>query len=341
MLRCFSLAKLGIGNVAPNPMVGAVLVYDGRIIGEGYHRQYGGTHAEINCINSVNETDKHLISKSILYVSLEPCVHHGKTPPCTDRIISEKVPHVVIGCRDSFEEVNGKGIEKLKAAGIKVTSGILEQEALELNKRFFTFFQKKRPYIILKWAQSHDKKIAGENFKRISISNDYTNRLVHKWRSEEASIIIGTNTALYDNPSLTTRFWQGRNPVRLIVDMELRLPGSLQVFDGVVKTIVFNKLKNEESSRVCYVKIQEDHFVRNLKEALFHMNIQSVIVEGGSQFLQSFIDAGCWDEARVIENSRIIIGKGVEAPVLKEGYFISQEKIETDFISYYKNVMQA
>ncbi|HEY2720248.1 MAG TPA: bifunctional diaminohydroxyphosphoribosylaminopyrimidine deaminase/5-amino-6-(5-phosphoribosylamino)uracil reductase RibD, partial [Chitinophagaceae bacterium] len=224
MHRCLDLARLGAGHVAPNPMVGAVLVHDERIIGEGYHQQYGGPHAEPNCIASVKKEEQHLISESILYVSLEPCAHYGKTPPCADLIIKNKIPRVVIGCFDPFEEVNGKGIEKLKGAGIDVLVGILEHECKKLNKRFFLYYQQHRPYIILKWAQSSNQKIGAGAGNRTYISNEFTNRLVHKWRSEEAAILVGTNTALQDDPELTTRSWIGNNPRRLVMDMDLKLP---------------------------------------------------------------------------------------------------------------------
>src|SRR4026209_222335 len=207
MLRCLELAEKGSGYVAPNPMVGAVLVHDGKIIGEGYHRQYGQAHAEVNCLSSIKEGDKNKIARSVLYVSLEPCSHFGKTPPCTDLIITNKIPNVVIGCSDPFKEVNGKGIEKLKAAGVNVVYGILERECQQLNKRFFTFHTRHRPYIILKWAETADGKIAGDGASRLFISNEQTNRLVHKWRSEEASILVGTNTVLMHDPELTTRNW--------------------------------------------------------------------------------------------------------------------------------------
>ncbi len=237
MHRCLELARLGAGYVAPNPMVGAVLLHEGRIIGEGWHKEYGKAHAEVNCINAVKESERQFISQSTLYVSLEPCAHHGKTPPCTDLIIRHKIPRVVIGCRDSFKEVDGKGIEKLKAAGIEVETAVLEQECRELNKRFFTFHTKQRPYIILKWAQTSDGFIAPlippkvgisePQTQRLFISNEYSNILVHQWRSEEAAIMVGTNTALLDNPELTTRLWPGPSPVRLVIDLNLRLPDSL------------------------------------------------------------------------------------------------------------------
>ncbi|MFI5128490.1 MAG: bifunctional diaminohydroxyphosphoribosylaminopyrimidine deaminase/5-amino-6-(5-phosphoribosylamino)uracil reductase RibD, partial [Chitinophagales bacterium] len=251
MYRCLELAKLGAGQVAPNPMVGAVLVHDDRIIGEGYHQKYGEAHAEVNCIGQAalsGLTDA--ISQSTLYVSLEPCSHFGKTPPCTDLIIKHKIPKVVIGCRDPFKEVNGKGIEKLIAAGIEVQQGVLEKECIDLNKRFLTFHTQHRPYIILKWAETADGFMAPpapqggireESVRqRLLISNEYTNRLVHRWRSEEAAILVGTNTIENDDPELTTRLWPGHSPVRLIVDMNLRLPSSLKVFNGQEETIIFN-----------------------------------------------------------------------------------------------------
>ena len=218
MQRCIELAQLGAGTVAPNPLVGAVLVYNERIIGEGYHQQFGQAHAEVNCISAVAEADRELISLSTLYVSLEPCAHFGKTPPCTDLIIAHKIPTVVIGCRDPFKEVDGKGIEKLLAAAVEIVHPFMEAACRELNKRFFTFHTKQRPYIILKWAQTDNGIIGHSDHSRLLISNDFTNRLVHKWRSEEAGIMVGTNTALFDNPSLGNRLWNGAQPVRLVVD---------------------------------------------------------------------------------------------------------------------------
>lgn len=343
MLRCLELAKLGAGHVAPNPMVGAVLVYEDRIIGEGWHQEYGKAHAEVNCVNAVKEEDRKLIPLSTLYVSLEPCAHFGKTPPCADLIIVNKIPNVVIGCRDPFEEVNGKGIEKLKAAGINVESGILEEECTLLNKRFFTFHTKKRPYLLLKWAQSNDGFIAGENSNRLLISNENTNRLVHKWRSEEAAIMVGTNTALHDDPSLTTRLWPGPSPVRVVIDMNIRLPGSLKVFDGSVKTIVFNTIKEDDKPNLSFIKLdKQKQFIPQLMDALYKLKIQSVLVEGGAALLQTFIESGIWDEARVIVNgelsSRLLSGgNGLPAPVLKNEQLIAEEKISTDRISYFKN----
>lgn len=317
MYRCLELAEKGSGYVAPNPMVGAILVHDGKIIGEGYHRQYGQAHAEVNCINSVDTAEKKKIKDSVLYVSLEPCAHLGKTPPCTDLIIANQIPEVVIGCRDPFKEVDGKGIENLKAASVHVVYGILEQECQQTNKRFFTYHTKHRPYIILKWAETGDRKIAGMGTDRLYISNDQTNRLVHKWRSEDASILIGTNTALRDDPELTTRNWEGPSPVRLVVDMDLKLPLSLKIFNGNQKTIVFNTIKHEENDYLNFYQVTEDvSLVHQIVNALYQMKIQSVIVEGGAKLLQSFIEEEMWDEARVIKNDKLMIQHGLAAPEL-------------------------
>lgn len=349
MHRCLQLARLAEGNVAPNPMVGAVLVYEDRIIGEGYHRQFGKAHAEPNCIASVKEEDRHLVENSTLYVSLEPCAHFGKTPPCADLIIDKKIPKVVVGCRDPFVEVNGKGIEKLKAAGIEVEQGVLEKECKELNKRFFTFHTQHRPYIILKWAQTLDRKIANEDYSRILISNEYTNRIVHKWRSEEMAIAVGTNTALFDDPELTTRLSPGHHPIRIVVDKDLRLPKSSKLFNTKLPTVVFTtkehnlpfekiSLNELKAIGVGYYQVTEDvSLVHQMMNALYQMNIQSVLVEGGSYLLQSFIDEGLWDEARVITNEQITAGQGLPAPVLKDGKLESTEPVFSDVIRTYKS----
>ena len=338
MQRCLQLAAIGAGYVAPNPMVGAVLVYADRIIGEGYHQKYGEAHAEVNCLNSVAEVDKELITGSTMFVSLEPCAHFGKTPPCTDLIIKNKIQEVVIGCRDSFAEVDGKGIEKLKNEGINVTVGVLENECIELNKRFFTFHEKQRPFIILKWAQSSDGKIAASGVDRIFISNEFTNCLVHKWRSEEAAILVGTNTALLDDPELTTRLWPGNDPVRLVIDKELKLPDHLKLFNGKTKTIVFNYNKQAETENLVYQQLKkEENILSQICAALYNMQIQSVIVEGGSKLLQSFIDEGMWDEARMINNGQLTIGNGLNAPHLKNNLPAKEQKIGADTISFFKN----
>jgi len=318
-------------------MVGAVLVYEDRIIGEGCHMQFGQAHAEVNCIASVKEEDRGLIPRSTMYVSLEPCAHFGKTPPCADLIIREGIPRVVVGCRDPFPQVDGKGIEKLRAAGVSVEVGVLEAACIGLNKRFFTFHKEHRPYIILKWAQSINGRIAGSGDSRVLISNDYTNRLVHKWRSEEASIMVGTNTALLDDPSLTVRHWKGPNPVRLVIDKDLRLPLSLRLFDGQVKTVVFNLKRHEERDNVLYYQLTEDSsLVHQLVMALYQLKIQSVLVEGGTALLQSFIDEGYWDEARIITNETLQIPTGLPAPVLPDAELTGQERLKSDLINFYR-----
>ncbi|MEO6221127.1 MAG: bifunctional diaminohydroxyphosphoribosylaminopyrimidine deaminase/5-amino-6-(5-phosphoribosylamino)uracil reductase RibD [Ginsengibacter sp.] len=336
MMRCIQLAKAGAGYVAPNPMVGAVLVYENKIIGEGYHQKYGQAHAEVNCINSVRNENKALIRESILYVSLEPCSHFGKTPPCTDLILENNIKKVIIGCRDIFKQMHGKGIQRLKDAGVEVFTGVLENACTALNKRFFTFHGYFRPYIILKWAQSANGKI-GATDKRIFISNDYSTRLVHKWRSEEAGILIGTNTAIQDDPLLTTRLWAGKNPVRIMIDKELKLPTSFNLFNTEATTIVYNLIKNSNDKNLVYVKIKNENFIDQMLHSLFEMNIQSIIVEGGSKTLQSFIEKNLWDESRTITNEKLIIENGVSAPEMKNFILEKQERYLSDVISYYKN----
>lgn len=334
MSRCLQLAKLGAGYVAPNPLVGAVLVYEDKIIGEGYHQKYGEAHAEVNCINNVSEENKFLIEKGTLYVSLEPCSHFGKTPPCTDLIIKNKIKKVVIGCKDIYKEVSGTGIQRLQNAGVEVITGILEKECIKLNKRFFTFHQKFRPYIILKWAQTVNGKI-GSAEKRILISNEYSKRLVHKWRSEETAILVGTNTALQDDPLLTTRLWQGKNAVRIVIDKELKLPLSLNLFNTDANTLIYNLAKNSTGENLVYIKLENENFIDQMIQSLFEMNIQSVMIEGGAKTLQSFIDEGLWDEARVITNEELIIENGIAAPEMKDFILESQERYFSDVISYY------
>ena len=338
MHRCLDLAKLGQSYVAPNPMVGAVLVYDGRIIGEGYHRQYGEAHAEVNCLNAVKEVDRKFISKSTLYVSLEPCNFFGKTPPCTDLILKNKIPKVVIGCRDPNKVVNGKGIENLKTAGVDIglAAGEMEKKCIDLNKRFYTFQTQQRPYIILKWAGSANNKIAGTGSTRLFISNEKTNRLVHKWRSEEASILVGTNTALQDDPELTNRFWEGPSPIRLVMDMDLKLPESLKIFNRKQRTIIFNSQKHEEKENLVFYKIEKDkNLVRQLVQSLFQLNIQSVLVEGGAKLLQSFIDENIWDEIRVIKNEQLVINNGLASPQLPPLTTVEETRIGNDLVNTY------
>lgn len=338
MRRCLQLAGLGAGSVAPNPLVGAVLVHNGRIIGEGYHMQFGGPHAEPNCINSVAESDKHLVPESEMYVSLEPCAHFGKTPPCADLLIKNGIKKVIVGCRDPFEQVNGKGIEKLLAAGVDVEVGVLEKDCIDINKHFFTYHINHRPYIILKWAQTADGFIGGwkqAHPSRVLISNEITNRLVHKWRSETASIIIGTNTALKDNPSLTTRLWNGASPVRLVIDRNLKLPANARLLDGETPTIIFNRHRDDEFGNILYHKLDgQGNVVKQVLELLYKKQINSLLVEGGSQLLQSFIDLKMWDEARIITNTKMYLNDGVKAPVLHRGKLVGKQNYAGDEIAF-------
>jgi diaminohydroxyphosphoribosylaminopyrimidine deaminase / 5-amino-6-(5-phosphoribosylamino)uracil reductase len=336
MKRCLEIAKHGAGSVAPNPMVGALLIHDNKIIGEGYHKLYGREHAEVNCIRSVNKENERFIQFSTLFVSLEPCTHHGKTPPCADLIIENKIPKVVIGCRDLFDKVNGRGIEKLKNAGIEVIVNLLYDECFHLNRRFFTYQKKHRPYIVLKWAQSNNAKIANLDYSRSFISNEFTNRLVHKWRSEESSILVGTNTALQDDPQLTTRLWPGKSPLRVIVDLELKLPQYLKIFNGATATMIINLTKHEEHPNLLYYQVTNDVSIADqIIDGLFRRNIQSVIVEGGARLLQTFIDEKKWDEARIITNEELTIENGLAAPELKNFKLEKTERIFSDKIDYY------
>ena len=339
MHRCLQLAGLGAGFTAPNPLVGAVLVYKGRIIGEGFHKQYGGPHAEVNCLESVPAEERRLIPFSTLYVSLEPCCHYGKTAPCTDLILREQIPRVVIGCRDPFTLVDGKGIEKLMANGVSVEYPVLEELSIEKNRRFFTFHQKRRPYIILKWAESANHKIARESGERLQISHAPSNRLVHKWRTEEAGIMIGTSTALLDNPLLTARLWPGKNPVRVVIDQQLRLPDTLNIFDGTVPCIILNGEKDFRSGELLYKKISGNKpDPATILLALHSLQILSLLVEGGAKLLQSFIDTGFWDEARVISNRKLEIQHGLSSPDLTGAKLINEENYGSDRISYHRNL---
>lgn len=331
MQRCIDLAYLGQGNVAPNPMVGCVIVHEGKIIGEGYHKKFGEAHAEVNAISSLSDVS--VLKESTVYVSLEPCAHFGKTPPCADLLISSQVKKVVIGCKDTHHKVGGKGIEKLKKAGVEVVVGVLEKECRELNKRFFTFHEKQRPYVILKWAQSKDGFLDGprrNNEKGIFwISSPETRTLVHKWRSEEASILVGRKTVENDNPSLTVRDYYGKNPIRLIIDSQLKISGDLNILSDEAPTIIFNRSRNEKSGSVEWVKIPEVE-TRYILEELYKRGIQSVIVEGGSRTLQYFIFDNVWDEARVIVGNTYL-GEGNRAPSINKvpafSYQFSQDHI--------------
>ena len=301
MQRCLYLAQLGEGYVAPNPMVGCVIVKDGKIIGEGHHKMVGQSHAEVNAVESIQA--KTQVEGAPVYVSLEPCSHFGNTPPCADLLIQLQVKQVVIGCTDSNPKVAGKGIEKLKRSGLEVITGVLEEECKRLNKRFFTFHEKQRPYVILKWAQTLDgflDRSRKTNDTGINwISAPETKALVHKWRSQEQAILVGRNTILHDNPSLTVREFHGKNPIRIVIDSQLQLKNDMNIFSKDAPTIIFNRLKNHTNNNVEWVKIPETSTSNILKE-LYHRGIQSVFVEGGSRTLQYFIVDNLWDEARVI-----------------------------------------
>ena len=318
MRRCLQLARLGEGSVSPNPMVGAVLVCRDRIIGEGFHRAYGEAHAEVNCIASVPEEDRKLIPSSTMFVSLEPCAHFGKTPPCADLLVRHRVSRVVVGCRDPFDEVNGKGIGKLEAAGIPVTTGVLEAECRHLNRRFFTYHQRKRPWILLKWAQTADHFMAGvTGAGRLLISSPVTNRLVHQWRSRESAILVGSKTALQDDPALTNRLWSGLNPTRVLIDRRSAVPAGHQILDGSVPTIVYTNRRSEDRGRTRYQLIDPASSLLDfVLHDLYHRKLLSVMVEGGPSLLGHFIEAGLWDEARIITNTSLYIGQGLRAPVL-------------------------
>ena len=336
--RCIELAKNGFGTTYPNPMVGSVIVYDGQIIGEGWHRKAGEAHAEVNAIRSVK--DPSVLDKATIYVSLEPCSHFGKTPPCCDLIIENKIPNVVIGTVDSNIKVAGNGIKRLKEAGANVIVGILEKECHELNQRFFTFHEKKRPYIILKWAQTQDGFIAPlekKEQKPVLITNPYSRQLVHKWRAEEQAILVGTQTVIDDNPQLNTRDWKGNNPIRVVIDQNNRVPKTAHVFDNQLKTIVFSKYNVMlASENIIYESIDfQQNIAQQILERLYQHQIQSIIIEGGAQTLQTFIDANLWDEARVfIGNSQF--GNGTKAPILNTAPS-KKEKIGTDELLIIRN----
>jgi len=325
MRRCIELAKNGLGTTYPNPMVGSVIVYNGKIIGEGWHKKSGEAHAEVNAVNSVK--DKYLLKKATIYVSLEPCSHFGKTPPCCDLIIENEIPNVVIGTVDPNIKVAGNGIKKLIEAGANVTVGVLETECAELNKRFFTFHEKKRPYVILKWAESQDGFIAplkilrkaqnDREQKPIWITNPFSRQLVHKWRSEEQSILVGTQTVIDDNPKLNVRDWEGKNPIRIILDFNNRISKDSHVFDNQVKTIIFSNSPiaiNEEN--ITFEAIDFGHNIaEQILKTLYKHQIQSVIIEGGSQTLQTFINENLWDEARIFIGNNYF-GNGIKAPII-------------------------
>lgn len=324
--RCIEIAKNGLGTTRPNPMVGCVIVHNNLIIGEGFTSTYGGAHAEVNAIQSV--TDTALLKEATLYVTLEPCSHFGKTPPCSDLIIKHEIPKVVIGMIDDNSLVAGRGIKRLKNAGCNVTVGVLEAECKAHHKRFFTFHNKKRPYIILKWAESADGFISPktkDEQKPVWITNTYSRQLVHKWRAEEQAILVGGNTIMYDNPSLTVRDWTGLQPIRVVIDTHNNLPNNCAIFNTSAKTIKFTEaeldLSKPLASQMC--------------KHLHEHNITSIIIEGGSKTLQTFINENLWDEARVFYGTNYFLD-GTKAPSIT-GILTSETKILNDTLKYYIN----
>jgi len=347
--RCLHIAKNGIGTTRPNPSVGAVVVLNDEIIGEGFTSLYGDNHAEVNAINAVK--DKTQLKEATIYVTLEPCSHFGKTPPCADLIAKHQIKNVVIGCVDSNSLVAGKGIERLKKAGCNVIVGVLESECRKHHKRFFTVQEKKRPYIILKWAETKNGFIAPltkDEVKPVWISNTYAQQLVHKWRAEEHAILVGTNTVIADNPMLNVRSWKGNNPIRIVLDRKLRIPEEYSVFDGSVKTIVITESKEQIENRkeiLCQLEFSRElifeqiDFSKNIAtqvcKVLQKHQIQSVIIEGGLQTLQSFIDADLWDDARIFIGDNEF-EEGVEAPVIS-GKMVEELKIKKDWLKRLMN----
>jgi len=336
MRRCLELAALGAGTTSPNPMVGAVIVCDDQIIGEGFTSPYGGAHAEVNAIQQVldhfGDDAAAKLRQSIFYVSLEPCAHYGKTPPCANLIARYKPKKVYIACLDPFAKVNGKGAEILKNAGIAIEIGLLEQEALWLNRRFLTRVQKNRPYVILKWAESADGYL-GKEGEQVWISNGASKQLVHKWRAEEDAILVGAKTALVDNPSLTVREWNGKNPKRILIDKLLSVPAEAAIFNDEAETIIFNAMKMEWSGHNKYIELEnyDWYLPQNILYQLYLMDVQSIIIEGGAKTLSLFIEANLWDEARVFKSKRTLDG-GIKAPQvkgeLKEIMKISDDQLE-------------
>ena len=329
MQRCLDLAIKAIGHVAPNPMVGSVIVHEGKIIGEGYHQQFGKAHAEVNAINSVPDELLHLLPESTIYVSLEPCSHHGKTPPCADLIVSKKIPKVVIASNDPNPQVAGKGLQKLRDAGVEVVTGILKKEADFLNRRFMTAHIKHRPYIILKWAESADGFMASNEPKQIWLTNDYSKKLVHQWRGEEQAILVGKHTVEIDNPELTVRLVEGKNPARIVIDRNLSLPSSKKIFKPNASVFVFNGLKEQAEGNIHFEQVDFNQLVfPQILKSLASKHIQSIIVEGGPATLQHFVDANLWDEVRVF-TAPVKLGSGKASPKIT-GQLLKEEMIGGD-----------
>lgn len=343
MHRCLELAVHGLGYTAPNPVVGSVLVYKDEIIGEGCHQHYGGPHAEVNCLNAVSDENKQFIPESTLYVSLEPCAHFGKTPPCTSLILRNGIKTVVIGCRDPFKQVNGKGIEILRANGVQVIEGILEKEARETNKRFFIFQEKQRPFVLLKWAETADGYIGPLQQKKASerwlITEELTNRYVHRLRKEQAAILVGTNTVLWDDPVLNNRYIPGNSPSRLIIDKNLSVPLSHKIFNTPYKSYIFNYLKNENYSEyVEYIKLnREQNFLTELMNWCYEHNVQSILAEGGSKTISSFIEMKLYDEIIQIRGHKRATATGLRSPELPRDIYLScSMQMGLDSISIWK-----
>lgn len=340
MQRALYLARLGAGSVAPNPLVGAVLVHEGRIIGEGWHQQYGQAHAEVNCINSVKPEDQNKIKESTIYVTLEPCAHFGKTPPCAALIMQHKIPKVVIACVDTFSEVAGKGIQQLRDAGIAVELGMMEQDARWLNRRFFTFHEKKRPYVLLKWAESADGFIAPENGRKVMLSNALAQRYVHKMRHEEAAIMVGYNTALADDPFLTDRFFGTQQPLRIVYDPDNALPDQLHLKTDGHKTIIYNHKQTAVKGNCNYVQLVSPvkEPVMAILADLHQRGINSLIVEGGTKTLETFMRCDLWDEAHIIKTSATI-ARGTTAPRLSQAKRTGVITLADNTIELFKNTL--
>lgn len=335
MQRALDLAQKGMGKVSPNPMVGCVIVCNDEVIGEGYHEQYGGLHAEPNAVNSIE--DKSIITNSTVYVTLEPCAHHGKTPPCAELLATLKPKRVVICNDDPNPLVAGKGIQQLKDAGIEVETGVLEEKGRSLNKRFFTFQEKKRPYIILKWAETKDGFIARKDFDSKWISGEESRKLVHQWRADESSIMVGTNTAKHDNPSLNVRLVEGNNPIRIVIDRELKLPVNLNLFDQTQETIVYNSIKSEVVGKVKYVELDfSSSIIDQVLADLYTDKVLSLFVEGGTFLLNQFLEADLWDEAKIFKSTTETFGEGIKAPLPPKNRIFSQQ-IGNDRLEFYLN----
>ena len=333
MQRCLDIAAKATGNTYPNPVVGCVIVHNDIIIGEGYHKKAGCPHAEVNAINSLKNPA--LIPESTLYVSLEPCAHFGKTPPCADLIVRSGFKKVVIGALDSHDKVNGKGKKILENAGMEVVSGVMQKECENLNRRFFTFHQKKRPFIVLKWAESADGFI-DRNFQPAAISNSITKQFVHHLRTLEHAILVGTKTALNDNPSLTTREISGRNPVRILIDYDLKVPADFHILNDNAETVVFNGIKTETKNHIRFIKISKENGLNDVLKELYKLNIQSVLVEGGATILQQFISQKLWDEAVIIKNPKLMLTNGTKAPIFSCSPEAS-DKYRDNYVEFYVN----